>query len=198
MGNHLPVFIWEDCLLDRIIETPRLVLRPLDASDAEVITAKINDYEISGNLARVPFPYRLADAVEFLDLCGSRTENTRFSAICLKQTPAELQGCISYEWNAEKADAELGYWLVRPLWGRGLMTEATAAMVRHAFKVATVETLVSCYFDSNPVSGKVLYRAGFEAVASCTAFSRAQGKNVPVTNMRLTRERWLAQNTLAT
>jgi hypothetical protein len=38
-----------------------------------------------------------------------------------------------------------------------------------------------------------LRSVGFEEVAQCASFSKAQGIDVPVTNMRLTRVQWLAQ-----
>jgi RimJ/RimL family protein N-acetyltransferase len=176
--------------MDRVIETARLSLRPLRDSDVDAIATLIDDYEISKNLARVPFPYHRSDAEEFLSWVKSCTMKSRFSAICLKGELASFNGCISYEWNDEKQNAELGYWLVKPLWGRGLMSEAAVAMVNHAFEVAKVDTLVSCFFDSNPASGKVLMRAGFDVVGPCTHFSKAQNREVSVTNMKLTRDAW--------
>jgi RimJ/RimL family protein N-acetyltransferase len=176
--------------MQRIIETARLSLRPPRDSDAAAIMALINDYDISKNLARVPFPYTLEDAQEFLRLVKKQQEKTRFSAICLKQQPEPLQGLISYEWNAEKQSAELGYWLAKPHWGQGLMSEAAIAMLAHAFEVAKIDTLTSCYFFANPASGKVLQRAGFAEVGTCMLFSKAQDRQVPVTNVKVTRTMW--------
>lgn len=176
--------------MQRIIETARLILRLPHDDDAAVIAELINDFEISKNLARVPYPYALSDAEEFLSWAKGADDKTRFSVITLKQQPSVLQGMISYEWNAEKQNAELGYWLVKPLWGQGLMSEAAQAMVSHAFAVAGVGDIVSCYFTENPASGKVLARAGLVEAGQCTQFSKAQGKDVPVVNMRLTRARW--------
>lgn len=184
--------------MDSIIETSRLRLRPLVAEDAAAITALINDYEISRNLARVPYPYTLDDGHEYLRWATSFTEKSRFSAICLVQQPDALQGIISYEWNEGKQNVELGYWLAQPLWGQGLMAEAAIATVSHAFTVAGIDLMVSCYFNENPASGRVLSKAGFESAGACTGYSKAQGRDVPVTNMRLDRQRWLSQNTLAT
>ncbi|NGP16556.1 GNAT family N-acetyltransferase [Devosia aurantiaca] len=52
--------------MNPIIETPRLVLRPPIATDAEAIANNLNDFAVSGNLAQVPYPYRLADAKSWL------------------------------------------------------------------------------------------------------------------------------------
>jgi RimJ/RimL family protein N-acetyltransferase len=176
--------------MNRVIQTQRLSLRPLRDSDAAPLAALINDYDIAKNLARVPHPYHRSDADAFLSWVKACTFKSRFSAICLKETPDTLQGCISYEWSEAKQNAELGYWLAKPLWGKGMVTEAAIATVTHAFDVSALDMLVSCYFDANPASGNILRKIGFESAGPCTAFSKAQNCDVPVTNMQLTRESW--------
>jgi RimJ/RimL family protein N-acetyltransferase len=174
-----------------VIETTRLLLRPLRRDDAQDIAIKINTYEISKNLARVPFPYTMADAEEFLDWAFALDHRSAFRVITLKSAPDDLIGLISYDWVEARKRSELGYWLVQKHWGKGLMSEAAIAMVNHAFDKAGIETLSSCYFDENPASGQVLRKAGFETDGPCTHFSRARNCEVPVTTMRLTRAQWV-------
>jgi RimJ/RimL family protein N-acetyltransferase len=174
-----------------VIETERLILRPLAESDISTIVAALDDFNICRNLARVPWPYHRDDALDFLSFVASCDHRSRFSAICIRETPGILIGIISYEWSEAQQNAELGYWLNTPHWGKGLMTEAATAMVHLAFVENRHPTLVSCYHDDNPVSGKILARVGFERIGACNHFSKAQGKEIPVTNMQLTRQRWL-------
>jgi RimJ/RimL family protein N-acetyltransferase len=176
--------------MDKIIETARLVLRPLRADDGPEIAAKINHYEISKNLARVPFPYTLADAEDFLAWAAGLDQRSAFRVICLRQHPAALIGVISYDWAEDRQRSELGYWLVQQYWGRGYMTEAARAMVDLAFTHSDLESLSSCYFNENPASGKVLARSGFEVTGSCAQYSVARDEEVPVTTMLLTRQNW--------
>ncbi len=177
--------------MGNIIETERLVLRPLHPEDGPEIAAKINHFEISKNLARVPFPYTLADAEEFLQWAGGLDDRSAFRAICLKQDPDAIIGVISYDWVEDKQRAELGYWLVQDQWGKGLMTEAARAMVDLAFTHSGLDCLSSCYFNENPASGNVLARAGFEVTGPCTHYSVARGEDVAVTTMALTKSQWL-------
>ena len=176
--------------MSETLETPRLLLRPLRRDDAQAIATKINSYEISKNLARVPFPYVLADAEEFLDWAFALDQRSAFRVITLKSAPRELIGLISYDWVDAKQHSELGYWLVQEHWGKGLMTEAARAMVNHAFDVTGLEQLSSCYFLENPASGKVLARAGFSETGSCKSASRSRGEEVPVMTVRLMRSEW--------
>jgi RimJ/RimL family protein N-acetyltransferase len=176
--------------MDRIIETERLLLRPLRGNDGPAIAEKIDSYEISKNLARVPYPYHLSDAEDFLDWALQLDQRSAFRAISLKQYPDNLIGLISYDWVEATQKAELGYWLVRQHWGKGLMTEAARAMVELAFTHSNLESLSSCYFNENPASGKVLAHAGFEVTGTCAQFSKARGEDVPVTTMFLSRDTW--------
>jgi RimJ/RimL family protein N-acetyltransferase len=176
--------------MDKIIETTRLLLRPVVKSDGPAIADKINNYEISKNLARVPFPYTLADAEEFFAWAERLDHRSAFRVISLKTSPTELLGMISYDWMEDKQTADMGYWLVPEQWGKGLMTEAAKAMVEMAFTVSDHDSLASCFFNENPASGKVLSRAGFQVTGTCSQFSKARGMDVPVTMVQLLREDW--------
>lgn len=188
MDHHFSVFYLLN-VMDRIIETKSLALRPLRSGDAPAIAHQINTEAITHNLARVPFPYGLADAEEFLSWALPQREKTRFSAICLKDDSQTLRGSISYEWLADKDAAELGYWLAVPLWGRGLMSEAVAAMSAHAFAVAGIALITASYFKENPASGAVLRKAGFEVAGPCRIYCRARGMEVEAVSMRLVRKK---------
>ena len=48
------------------IETERLVLRPLRASDLDAIVANASDYDIAKMTTRIPHPYSEADGRTFL------------------------------------------------------------------------------------------------------------------------------------
>ena len=72
--------------------------------------------------------------------------------------------------------------------------------VNDAFAGAGHDRMAACYHSDNPASARILAKTGFEVIGACSSFSKAQGRDVPVTNMALSRARWLwlAQNTLAT
>jgi RimJ/RimL family protein N-acetyltransferase len=175
--------------MDRTIETQRLLLRPLRAGDAAAIAHQINTEKIAHNLARGPFPYGLADAEEFLSWALPQQEKARFSAICLKDDPETLRGCISYDGLSDMNSVELGYWLAVPLWGRGLMSEAVAAMTAHAFAVAGVDLIASSYFVENPASGAVLRKAGFEVIGPRKIYCLSRNIEVDAVSMQLVNEK---------
>lgn len=172
------------------LETARLILRPLTESDAPVLVRELNDFAIARNTARIPHPYHLDDALDFLRFVKTMGSQSRVAGVEEKANPGELIGIISYEWSAASSDAELGYWYSQRVWGRGFGSEAARAMVDDAFGRAGHDKVIACYHNGNAASARILDKLGFEVTGPCSSFSKAQGREVPVTNLSLSRERW--------
>ena len=80
---------------------------------------------------------------------------------------------------------ELGYWIARPFWGRGLATEACEALVDIA-RTLGFQSLEGSHFLDNPASGRVLEKLGFEPLGIVAPrLSCARGEEVPARLMRL-------------
>lgn len=174
------------------IETARLQLRPPAQGDIAVMLSELNKMVIARNTSRVPHPYHHDDALDYLAFVEGLDEKSRAAAVEEKSAPGQLIGVASYEWSAAKQDAEVGYWYAERAWGRGYASEVLAALVADAFTRAGHDRLVACYHDDNPASGRVLAKCGFQIVGACSSYSKAQGREVPVTNVALSKARWLA------
>jgi RimJ/RimL family protein N-acetyltransferase len=57
---------------------------------------------------------------------------------------------------------EIGYWIGRPYWGQGFMTEACSALLTEADEALGCEDRVAGVFTDNPGSARVLEKLGFE------------------------------------
>ena len=143
------------------LETRRLWLRWPRAADASVFRALANDWQVARLTAALPHPYALADAEQFIR--DSREANLRGSALhmalTLKSGEREVVGVIGVE--AREGHPMLGYWLGRPFWGRGLMSEAVAAMVHAFFLFSDGEELCARVAEENAASRGVLEKRGF-------------------------------------
>jgi [ribosomal protein S5]-alanine N-acetyltransferase len=173
-----------------ILQTPRLLLRKLGSGDTDVLVNELNNFNIVRNTSRVPYPYHHSDALEFLQFTETLDEQSCVAAVELKSQAGTLIGIISYQWSEVQRDAELGYWFAERVWRQGIGTEAANALVDHAFTQRSHIKLVACYHDDNPVSGRILSKLGFETVGTCSNFSKAHGREVPVTTMQLSRVNW--------
>lgn len=172
-----------------VIETERLVLRPLQRSDLAVLASVLNNFNISKNTAAIPFPYSLSDAEDFFAITQRAEPRTLRLSITRKGGNDAVIGGIDYE-QREDGGAELGYWLAETEWGKGIGGESASAMVAHAFEVSRHLKLDASFHDGNIASGRILKSLGFEPTGTAMNYSKAQARAVPVTNLVLTREKW--------
>ncbi len=176
------------------IETERLILRPMRDRDAMSIAELIGNWNVCKMLSRSPYPYALSDAQEFI---ASRTTDdditTRVFAIQLKDGSEHAIGGVGIHGEEEaEGEAELGYWIGEPYWGKGLVKEATIAALRHAFTTMDKAKLVAGHFEDNDASRRILLFLGFvpggERVLAC----RSRGMDVKCPQLSLTRDAWKA------
>jgi len=156
--------------------TPRLLLRPGWREDAPALAAALGDFAVSGKLARVPWPYRIEDAEEFLAADQTLLPNLLIFARTLGAP--RLVGGIDLA--AGDSGVELGYWIARPYWGLGFATEAGRAVVDIADKALRLPQLIASHFADNPASARVLRKLGFEPTGKAgTRICRARDSVEP-------------------
>ena len=136
--------------------TPRLLLRPGFPEDAPALAVAIADKAIVKHLAVVPWPYTLRDAEAFL---ASPRDPVLPSLLIFERTGGapELVGYCSLKRRPSGA-VELGYWIARAYWGRGLATEACSALIDIA-RTLGFSRLEAGHFIDNPASGRVQARS---------------------------------------
>jgi RimJ/RimL family protein N-acetyltransferase len=140
------------------IRSERLFLRPGWPEDCEELLTVINDEGVVRNLARAPWPYTMADAMEF----AARPQEKllpHFFITLPSATGAKLIGSIGLGRLGE--DVELGYWIGRKWWGQGYASEAARAVLPLA-RALGHRRVVGSHFADNPASGRVLAKAGFK------------------------------------
>lgn len=141
------------------VRTERLTLRPDWAEDAPVLARAIADPGIVTMLSRAPWPYALSDAQAFLAL-PEKIDEPRFLIFEHIGPAVALVGGIGVH-RDERGQRELGYWLAPEARGRGLMTEAGAALLATLSDSLRIRQLVAGHFTDNPASARVLARLGF-------------------------------------
>lgn len=155
--------------------TKRLTLRPGWPEDAEALTRAIAHESIAMKLARLPWPYAIADAEAFLALPRGG-EETRFFILSHEHDYPRIVGGVGL--HAEGDAHELGYWLTPSAWGRGYATEAARAVIEMARHALPARRLRARHHLDNPASRRVLTKLGFSEVRREPHFSLAQGRDV--------------------
>lgn len=170
----------------------RLTLRPPQANDARAIARYLNDFGVSGNLARVPFPYTLADARAWLDTRTLETapDDANFS-IDLPGT-----GYIGHiGFHPGPHGPIIGYWLGRPFWGTGYMSEAASLCLDWFFQTTTAPAVYSGVFHFNYPSLAIQRRLGFTETGRSWLLCLARGVEVEHIDTKLTLGVWKARRT---
>jgi RimJ/RimL family protein N-acetyltransferase len=167
-----------------VLETERLTLRAPCHGDAKAIAVLANDRRIAENTARVPHPYGVADAEQFVGSVNKEDGEATF-VIMLGGT---LIGACGLD--PRQGIPEVGYWLGAPYWGHGYATEAVRAVIDHAFGDLGHAALQAGARVSNPASRRLLEKCGFQWTGVGLYRIRAINSSAPVDRFRLDRGLW--------
>jgi RimJ/RimL family protein N-acetyltransferase len=168
-----------------VLETERLVLRAPRLGDAKTIATLANDRRIAENTARIPHPYKLADAKGWLESVN-RDDGEETYVITLS---GHVIGVCGFEARDDGAP-EIGYWLGVPYWGQGYATEAVHALIDHAFGGLDCVALQAGARVTNPASRRVLEKCGFQWTGVGLYRIRAIASSAPIDRFRLERGIW--------
>lgn len=144
------------------METERILLRPWRESDAEALFKYASDPEV-GPRAGWP-PHKSVE--ESREIIRNIFSKEGMWAVEWKETQEPI-GCVGYlpashsNLDIEDDHAEVGYWIARPFWGRGICTEALRIVIDYCFAEKGFSVLWGDYFPDNPASGKVMEKCGF-------------------------------------
>lgn len=175
------------------IRTARLVLRPLRADDAARVFALFGAWEVVRTLTSPPWPYRLADAEGF---CRERAHPVEGGPVTFAITlDGALIGVIDTVFKPALRPVPgytLGYWLAKPCWGHGFMSEAARGFIAHVFAVTGAEHICSGVFKENEASLRIQEKLGFVRGEEEMIYSRPRRMELPFVNTLLTRARFAA------
>lgn len=159
-----------------VIEAPRMVLRPLRASDAGLVTLYASDRRLAEMTTSIPHPFP-PGAGEALVAQAMRadTDEAVWAMDAVRFGGSELMGLIALK-RMDRGQSEISYWVAPALWNTGFASEAVGALV--AANPLGNTTIFGSVFQDNPQSARVLTNAGFEYLGDAEAFSVARAAKV--------------------
>ena len=140
-----------------------MLLRSLTLEDAADVQHLAGEYDVASTLPNMPHPYEDGMAEEWIRSCSERYERDEALnfAITLR-TGKNFIGGIALRLDPENEEGELGYWIGKPYWNRGYMTEAARAVVAYSFKVLKLNRIHAKYFKRNVASKRVMEKIGMQ------------------------------------
>ena len=167
------------------VRTLRLTLRPGWPEDAAALTKAIAHEAVAFNLARLPWPYTVEHAREWLSQQSRPGEVSRV-ILAHEGDHTRLVGGIGIHPDGDAH--EIGYWLTPDAWGRGYATEAGRAMLGIARHAMGLKRLTSGHFMDNPASGRVLAKLGFRTTGVEMRQCLAMGIDKPCATLEMSLE----------
>lgn len=149
-------------LLNKMIETERLILRPIAIEDAPAVFEWASDPDVNRYL-----PYLLHEDIQTtIDWINSiRPEDNEF-AFCLKDSGIVI-GTGSIKLRPETNMYEFGYNFNKKYWGLGYATEAAKALISWAHEILGAKDFCARHANQNLASGKVILKCGLHFVSYC-------------------------------
>ena len=150
-------------------------LRPWSEKDLDSLVSFANNGKIAQFMTdQFPHPYHKENGKAFIDF-ASKGDPPNIMAIEINGLASGGIG-LHPQHDVYRKNAEMGYWLAEPFWGKGIITRAVREMVAYGFENFDIERIFARPFRSNKASQKVLQKAGFvlEATLEKTVFKNGK------------------------
>jgi len=175
-----------------ILQTPRLILRPMELADAEQIQILFPKWEIVRYLtAQVPWPYPPDGAYQFcrnVALPAMERGDAWHWMLRLKTAPTQVIGSIGVMKGEE---VNRGFWLGLPWQGQGLMTEACEVVTDYWFNTLKFPVLRVPKAVANIGSRRISEREGMRVIA--VREHDYVGGRLPTQVWEITADQWRAR-----
>lgn len=164
----------------RPVETKRLQLFPLDATDTRELWSAVESSRphLEPWLPWVPFNTDLDSSGRYAEASAADWDAARATRFSIRDRASHrFLGVIGLESFAHLHESvELGYWLRVDSWGKGLMTEAGRGVLDWAFgSVNAHRVRVAAATDNHP-SLSVIGRLGFRFEGIARQAERVNGR----------------------
>ena len=152
--------------MNLILETSRLLLRPLELSDAEAMFAMDNNPEVHKYLWQTP-TQEITETIKIIEYVRGQYEKNnigRFATI-LKETN-EFIGWTGIKYiddhveNGNTNFYDYGYRLDQKFWGKGFATEASIAWLNYGFNQMKIDKMNAYTHFDNGASNHILQKVG--------------------------------------
>lgn len=130
-------------------------LRPFKLEDAPAVALLVGDKEVSKWTSNIPFPYSEQNAIDWIKDASSCPEKYPFAV----ELDGKLVACVSY-WPHESGGVEVGYWVGKQYWSRGVCTEALTLLLNNR-RFPADSNVYARVMAPNVGSQRVLEKCGF-------------------------------------
>ncbi len=182
------------------LQTERLTLRPIDLDDLDLALELFTDEEVSRHIGGLQTAEKIErEMPTYIKRCGGgcigiwciidKSNNEKIGTSILLPLPIDIDDT---DWDLIKGseipdgDIEIGYVLKKPVWGKGIATEAGKRLLQFAFEETSLLEVVATLEDENVKSRHVLEKMGLREVGRRLAYGVENSAD-----FRITKDDWL-------
>ncbi len=149
-------------MMNMILETERLILDTWQSADWTEFRTLATDPEIMRYITGGD-PWTDEKIRSFVD---SQIETHRTRGFCrwklLSKPDRRFIGLCGANFWRDAVDPEIGWWLDRACWGRGLASEAAVPALRDLFERVRLDRVISVAMPGNQASTRIMRKLGLE------------------------------------
>ena len=147
-----------------VIKSRYFILRPFKKGDEAGLIKNINNKIIYRNTSHIPYPYTLKDAREWIGKNSKELKKKKPKQInFVIDINNEVAGAVELDHIEEKHMAEIGYWLGKRYWNKGIMTQAVKLVTKFGFEKLKLRRIYAYIFSFNKSSVRVLEKNGYKS-----------------------------------
>lgn len=145
-----------------VLETPRLILRKLEPSDAEAMFRIHSDPLVTKYFGRDPDTTMEPTLQRLQSVVDALRDHTGIRWGIVRRDDPTLMGSVGFwKWNKPHFYAEIGYELGSAHWNKGYMTEAIRAALRFGFDYMDLHRVEANIDPDNIGSRRTVQKVGF-------------------------------------
>lgn len=146
-----------------VLETERVILRPLRAEDREDMFAYASDPEVTRYVSWYAHQ-TLEDTDEFINHVLKNYAEGQLAPWAIEDRESgKMIGTAGYlGWNLRHFRGEVGYALARPYWNRGIVTEAMGPVMQFGWDEMKLIRIESRCIPENIGSARVMEKLGMQ------------------------------------
>lgn len=155
-----------------ILETPRLILREMNAGDMDALSSILQDERV---MYAYNGPFNDEETDEWMQKQLKRYKDYGFGlwAVIRKDTGEMIGQCgITMQEYGGRLVPEIGYLFAYKYWHKGYATEAAVACREYGFQTLGFDSLYSIIRDTNIASRNVALRNGMSLVGTIIKYYR--------------------------
>lgn len=146
-------------------------------ADVDRCVDLLQEQEVHRGLLLMPNPYRPADFYVWCKIVEAEKEQFgQPIQFAIRDSEGHLIGGCGAKDLSVGHKCEIGYWLGKPSWGRGVMTDVVEVLCDYLQREFQIVRITASVFDGNTASMRVLEKNGFAHEGRMRSYYQKNGR----------------------